>query len=242
MADGADMLDVGGVKAGPGPEVGEAEELDRVVPAIGRSWPASTCRCRSTHGGRRWRPRPYAAGAVVGNDISGFADPGYLPAAAAAGAAVVATHIRSAPASPTPSPVYDDVVATVAALPGRAGVVGARGGHPARPDRPRRRARPRQDGRAVAARCCGRRPARRSRVPAVALGLQQDVPGRGPGARDRRASGGVVGRRRARVPRSGCRVMRVHDVAAHRPGARSWPRSRPPGRRWARWRRWRHGR
>ena len=33
-AGGADLLDVGGVKAGPGPEVGEAEELDRVVPAI----------------------------------------------------------------------------------------------------------------------------------------------------------------------------------------------------------------
>ena len=32
--DGAELLDVGGVKAGPGPEVGEAEELDRVVPAI----------------------------------------------------------------------------------------------------------------------------------------------------------------------------------------------------------------
>ena len=34
VADGADLLDVGGVKAGPGPEVGEDEELDRVVPAI----------------------------------------------------------------------------------------------------------------------------------------------------------------------------------------------------------------
>ena len=32
--DGADILDVGGVKAGPGPEVTEAEELDRVIPAI----------------------------------------------------------------------------------------------------------------------------------------------------------------------------------------------------------------
>ena len=30
----------------------------------------------------------------MGNDISGFADPDYLPAAAAAGATVVATHIR----------------------------------------------------------------------------------------------------------------------------------------------------
>ena len=34
VEDGADLLDVGGVKAGPGPEVSEAEELERVVPAI----------------------------------------------------------------------------------------------------------------------------------------------------------------------------------------------------------------
>ena len=32
--DGADFLDVGGVKAGPGPEVGTEEELERVVPAV----------------------------------------------------------------------------------------------------------------------------------------------------------------------------------------------------------------
>src|SRR3954451_12186999 len=34
VEQGADLLDVGGVKAGPGPEVGEEEELDRVVPAV----------------------------------------------------------------------------------------------------------------------------------------------------------------------------------------------------------------
>src|SRR5437764_2157091 len=34
VAEGADLLDVGGVKAGPGPEVGEPEELDRVVGPI----------------------------------------------------------------------------------------------------------------------------------------------------------------------------------------------------------------
>ncbi|HMQ26623.1 MAG TPA: dihydropteroate synthase, partial [Acidimicrobiales bacterium] len=32
--EGADFLDVGGVKAGPGPEVTEEEELERVIPAI----------------------------------------------------------------------------------------------------------------------------------------------------------------------------------------------------------------
>ena len=34
VAEGADIIDVGGVKAGPGPEVGEDEELERVIPAI----------------------------------------------------------------------------------------------------------------------------------------------------------------------------------------------------------------
>jgi dihydropteroate synthase len=51
----------------------------------------------------------FRAGAQVGNDISGFADPGYLPAAAAHGASVVATHIRLAPRIPDPHPVFDDV-------------------------------------------------------------------------------------------------------------------------------------
>jgi dihydropteroate synthase len=52
----------------------------------------------------------FAAGAVVGNDISGFADPTYLKVAAAAGASVVATHIRLAPRVPDPEPVYGDVI------------------------------------------------------------------------------------------------------------------------------------
>src|SRR4029450_4216558 len=35
LAEAADWLDVGGVKAGPGPPVSQAEELDRVVPLVG---------------------------------------------------------------------------------------------------------------------------------------------------------------------------------------------------------------
>jgi dihydropteroate synthase len=115
VAEGADLLDVGGVKAGPGPEVGEAEELDRVVPAI----EALTARFDVPLSCDTWRASvasaAYAAGAVVGNDISGFADPDYLDVAAAAGATVVATHIRLAPRVADPDPVYDDLVADVAA-------------------------------------------------------------------------------------------------------------------------------
>ena len=114
--EGADILDVGGVKAGPGPEVTEAEELDRVVPTIEAladrfDVPVSV----DTFNGSV-AEAAYGAGAVMGNDISGFADPRYLPAAAAAGAAVVATHIRVAPRVPDPDPHYDDVVAEVASF------------------------------------------------------------------------------------------------------------------------------
>jgi dihydropteroate synthase len=113
VEEGADILDVGGVKAGPGPEVTEAEELDRVVPVLAGlrsrfdvplsvdTWRASVAR------------EGFAVGAVIGNDISGFADEDYLPIASAAGAAVVATHIRLAPRVRDPEPHYEDVVSTV---------------------------------------------------------------------------------------------------------------------------------
>jgi len=56
----------------------------------------------------------YALGAVMGNDISGLADPDYAPVAAEHGAAVVITHIRLAPRVADPNPHYDDVVRDVA--------------------------------------------------------------------------------------------------------------------------------
>jgi dihydropteroate synthase len=113
VAEGADLIDVGGVKAGPGPEVGLEEELERVVPAV----EALHARIGVPVSVDTWRAevarQAYAAGAVIGNDISGFADPDYLSVSAAAGAAVVATHIRLAPRAPDPEPDYDDVVETV---------------------------------------------------------------------------------------------------------------------------------
>ncbi|MCH2425377.1 MAG: dihydropteroate synthase, partial [Acidimicrobiales bacterium] len=54
-----------------------------------------------------------AVGACVGNDISGFADPTFLPACARAGASVVATHVRIGPRIPDPTPRYDNVVLEV---------------------------------------------------------------------------------------------------------------------------------
>jgi dihydropteroate synthase len=107
--EGADFLDVGGVKAGPGPEVTPQEEIDRVVPAIAAlrerfDLPISVDTFRASVLGESLR-----AGACVGNDISGFADPDYLRTAARAGASVVATHVRIGPRIPDPDPIYDDV-------------------------------------------------------------------------------------------------------------------------------------
>ena len=116
VAEGADILDVGGVKAGPGPAVSEEEELDRVVPAV----VALVERFDVPVSADTWNARVLAAacaaGAVIGNDISGFGDPEYLPTAARAGASVVATHIRLAPRVRDPEPHYDDLVGDVAAF------------------------------------------------------------------------------------------------------------------------------
>jgi dihydropteroate synthase len=110
VADGADFLAVGGMPVGSGPEVSEAEELERVIPSIEAlherlevpisvdTWRASVLR------------EALAAGAVVGHDSSGFADPEYLPVAAAAEASVVATHAPSGPLVPDPASVDDEPV------------------------------------------------------------------------------------------------------------------------------------
>jgi len=116
VGEGADILDVGAVKAGPGPEVTEAEEMDRLLPAV----EGLVARFDLPVSVDTWRApvaaEAFGAGAVLGNDISGFSDPAYLAVAAAAGAGVVATHIRLAPRVPDPEPVYSDLVGEVAAF------------------------------------------------------------------------------------------------------------------------------
>jgi dihydropteroate synthase len=113
VADGADVLDVGGVKAGPGPEVGEQEELDRVVPTV----EALRTRFEAPISVDTWRANVLEAtcraGAVLGNDISGLGDPAYAPTAAAHDVSVVITHIRLRPRVPDPNPQYDDLVGEV---------------------------------------------------------------------------------------------------------------------------------
>ena len=147
VADGADLLDVGGVKAGPGPEVGEAEELDRVVPAIA----ALRARFDVPLSVDTWRASVLDAacdaGAVVGNDISGFADPDYLARRGGARRDGRRDPHPPAPARRRPRSALRRSRRRRDRVPARSGA--ARRGRRARAgaDRARRRPRPRQDAR-----------------------------------------------------------------------------------------------
>jgi dihydropteroate synthase len=111
LADGADVLEVGARPGGVGVrQVTEAEESDLVAETLAAlrsrlDAPLAVDTTRSAV-----LRTALGEGAVLGNDMSGFRDPDYLPTAAAAGAAVVATHIRRPPGVPDPDPVYGNLL------------------------------------------------------------------------------------------------------------------------------------
>ena len=114
VADGADVLEVGARPGGVGalrvPLTQERDLAAETLTALRRRFdvPLAVDTTRAVV-----VEAAFEAGAVLGNDMSGFLDPGYLPAAAAAGAAVVATHIRRPPGVPDPEPVYGDLLGEV---------------------------------------------------------------------------------------------------------------------------------
>jgi dihydropteroate synthase len=114
VSDGADLLDVGARPGGVGvmevPPEQEAELAVECIEALRARFdvPISVDTSRAEVARVAFR-----AGAVLGNDMSGFRDPDYLPVAAEHDASVVATHIRLPPGVPDPEPEYSDVVADV---------------------------------------------------------------------------------------------------------------------------------
>jgi dihydropteroate synthase len=117
VAEGADMVDVGGVKAAPGEEVDAAEEIRRTVDLVAAIRAAHPTLPISID---TWRAEvaeeALAAGADVVNDAWGGVDPGLAAVAAEAGAGLVCTHAGGLPPRTRPHRVtYDDVVADVIA-------------------------------------------------------------------------------------------------------------------------------
>jgi len=111
VAEGADVVDVGGESSRPGAEpVPEAEERRRVLPVIEAL--ASHVRVSIDTVKRGVAEAGVAAGARMVNDVSAS----LWPVAAEAGVAWVAMHMRGTPATMQSLASYDDVVAEVRAF------------------------------------------------------------------------------------------------------------------------------
>ncbi|MBN0048081.1 dihydropteroate synthase [Streptomyces actuosus] len=115
VAQGADLVDVGGESTRPGAtRVDEAEELRRVIPVVrglaseGVVVSVDTMRASVAE-------RSLGAGAALVNDVSGgLADPAMIPAVADAGAPFVVMHWRGFLEGGNVQGVYEDVVTEVA--------------------------------------------------------------------------------------------------------------------------------
>ena len=132
VAEGARIVDVGGVKAGPGDDVDVAEELRRVLPFVAAvaerhpdvaisvdTWRADVAR------------EVVPAGATLLNDTWSGADPALAEVAAQTGVGLVCSHVgplavRSRPHRVAYDDVLDDVRTRVVALVERALALGVR--------------------------------------------------------------------------------------------------------------------
>jgi dihydropteroate synthase len=130
VAQGADIVDIGGVPAKPGPEVTETEEIRRVVPfveAVRAAYPDLAISVDT------WRHEPARAACEAGadllNDTWGGWDPLLAEVAAEFGAGLVCSHAgtltpRTRPFRPSYTDVMADVLDRVQALSEQAVKVG----------------------------------------------------------------------------------------------------------------------
>jgi len=115
IADGADLLDIGGESTRPGAApVSAADEIARVVPLI-EALAAETATPLSIDTMKPAVARAaVAAGAAMWNDVSALTwAPDSLKTAADLGCEVVLMHMRGEPSTMQQAPHYDDVVAEV---------------------------------------------------------------------------------------------------------------------------------
>ena len=128
VADGADLIDVGGESGVTYTDVTPAEvECGRIVPLVERLVAEGVTVSVDT-----WKPEvadaALGAGAHLLNDVSGLADPRLGEAAARTGAGLVLMHTRAAPKqehfADYGGAVTDDVLAVLAALVERAAGLG----------------------------------------------------------------------------------------------------------------------
>lgn len=113
VAEGADLLDLGAVKAGPGASVWRSEEIERLIPLVEAVSSRTPVPVSVETADPVVARRAIAAGASIVNDVTALANPELAAASAEAGAALILMHnggqIRGRPRNPR----YDDVVVAV---------------------------------------------------------------------------------------------------------------------------------
>ena len=115
VAEGADMLDIGGESTRPGATPVEAEEeLRRILPVIKGLRARTDVPLSIDTMKARVAAAAMAGGADIINDISGLQhDPGMARTAAETNAGLVLMHLRGTPRTMQQQPQYTDVVAEV---------------------------------------------------------------------------------------------------------------------------------
>jgi dihydropteroate synthase len=118
LADGADILDVGGESTRPGSDpVTAEEEMARTLPVIERlvaeapGVPVSIDTRKA-----EVAAAAISSGASIVNDVSAGADPSMFATAAETNAAMVLMHMQGDPKTMQSDPHYEDVVGDVAAF------------------------------------------------------------------------------------------------------------------------------
>lgn len=116
LADGADILDIGGQSTRPGSQrITAGEELKRVVPAIeaiNKNYPNAIISVDTYHS--KVACEAVAAGAAIVNDISaGAMDEKMLAAVAGLKVPYIAMHMQGTPETMQQSPQYDDAIKEV---------------------------------------------------------------------------------------------------------------------------------
>ena len=113
IAEGADIIDIGGESSRPGAApVPEAEELDRVIPLIDRLKKLGVPISIDTY-----KPRVAALalehGATILNDITGLQNPDMVKVVARFHAPVILMHMRGTPQTMQQNPAYSDVITDI---------------------------------------------------------------------------------------------------------------------------------
>lgn len=121
LAEGAEILDIGGESTRPGAAaVGADEESGRVLPVIAglAVEPARGARISIDTSKAEVAAAAIEAGATIVNDVTALADPAMAPLCAAASepsrpVELVLMHMQGTPRTMQEDPVYDDVVSDV---------------------------------------------------------------------------------------------------------------------------------